>query len=140
MKRLKCQHCGELVDTLYKTGNWYCASCYIGFVVEDSPETKHVSEVRDDDSDVVTETKIFTLKQCAQLAIDAQSACNLSGVVKSFASVTETLWEEARKNNHGTNWVNSHPISKLFAEQITHLTSQTSYMTAHDECDKLTNS
>jgi len=53
-----------------------------------------------------------------QRAIDSQSACNLSGIVKSLARDLDKIWEEARALNKGTNYVNTHPICRLYAEQI----------------------
>lgn len=63
-----------------------------------------------------------TEKELAQLALDVQDACNLSGVVGSFARVTQDLWEIARANNKGTEWVNQHYVSVLFADKIADLT------------------
>lgn len=56
-----------------------------------------------------------------KMAMDSQNACNLSGIVKAFAQVTEELWKEAHHYKLGTDFVNQHPISRLFAEQIAHL-------------------
>ncbi len=53
-----------------------------------------------------------------QEAIDVQNACNLSGVVGSFSRVLTKLWEVP---GAGTEFVNTHPISRLYAEQIAHL-------------------
>lgn len=79
----------------------------------------------------------YTLKQAAQLALDVQDACNLSGVVRSFATVTETLWEEARRLNQGTDFVNRHPISILFSskiESLTHSGSVREFSQAYEAC------
>ena len=57
-----------------------------------------------------------------EFAIFAQSACNLSGIVHSFSEVMHKIWNEAHAQGHGTDWVNRHPIARLYAEQITHLT------------------
>ena len=54
-------------------------------------------------------------------ALDAQSAINLSGVVHEFSRVISEIWDEAHKIGEGTSWVNEHPISRLYAEQIAHL-------------------
>ena len=56
-------------------------------------------------------------------AIDVQDACNLSGVVKSFSLMMGKIWEEARSQSKGTDWVNTHPIAVLFAEKCVHLTT-----------------
>jgi len=65
-----------------------------------------------------------TLQEAAQAALDVQSACNLSGVVNSFAEVTKILWEEARRTGKGTDWVNTHPICWMFSTQIVHLSNR----------------
>jgi len=82
----------------------------------------------------------MTIQQAAQTALDVQDACNLSGVVQSFAKIlTETLWPEARRINEGTDWVNRHPISQLFASKIEDLT-RVNYetMTFSRACDACT--
>ena len=70
--------------------------------------------------------KFVTTANDYQSAIDSQSACNLSGIVRSLAEITDRICEEARANGQGTDYVNRHPICRLFAEQIMHLTSGTS--------------
>lgn len=57
-------------------------------------------------------------------ALDAQSACNLSGIVFSFAQVMQRICNEANAGGHGTEWKNAHPICRLYAEQIVHLTDR----------------
>lgn len=54
-------------------------------------------------------------------ALEVQTAVNLSGVVHSFARATEVLWSEARRLGEGTNWVNEHPISRLFVDKLVSL-------------------
>ena len=71
-----------------------------------------------------------------QKALDAQSACNLSGIVHSFSNILHRVWEEAREQNKGTDWVNEHPICRLFAEQIAHLTRNRDYNEAYDFCQE----
>ena len=63
----------------------------------------------------------MTIQEAAKMALDVQNACNLSGVVRSFAEVTHVLWLEASKLEKGTDWVNQHPISVLFADKIASL-------------------
>ena len=93
-------------------------------------------------------------------AIDVQGACNLSGVVRSFARATEVLeafgratdvlWDVARHYGHATDWVNRHPVCRLFAEQVVWLTAGKSilseghkrdgflsYTEASDYCEKM---
>jgi len=55
-------------------------------------------------------------------AIDIQDACNLSGVVRSMVDVLGKLWNEAHAEHVGTDWVNRHPISVMYADKIASLT------------------
>lgn len=56
-----------------------------------------------------------------QNALDAQSACNLSGIVKQLARDMDQIWEEARAKGEGTDYVNQHPVVRLYIEQMVHL-------------------
>jgi len=80
--------------------------------------------------------KATYLRRCHYVdALAVQSACNLSGIVESFATVLKYIWCDARFHKQGTDYVNQHPISRLYAEQINHLSiamSKGSYMEAHD--------
>jgi hypothetical protein len=69
-------------------------------------------------------------------AIAVQSACNLSGVVYSFARVMDKICRESDKGKHGTDWKNTHAICRLYAEQIYHLTSKKDYSEAYNECEQ----
>lgn len=69
-------------------------------------------------------------------ALLAQSACNLSGIVFEFGETMHRLCREARLQNGDTEWRNQHPICRLYAEQITHLTRPKAYMTAYAECEE----
>lgn len=62
----------------------------------------------------------MTIKQMAQMAIDVQSAVNLSGVVRSFHEITTTM-----RNEHGmdTPTCNHHPVCVMFSAQIAFLTN-----------------
>jgi hypothetical protein len=70
-----------------------------------------------------------------QAALAVQSACNLSGVVISFAEAMKALCAEGLD----TDSRNRHPIAILFATQIAHLTginadeSMTRYSRAYGE-------
>lgn len=63
------------------------------------------------------------IEKHSQTAIDIQSASNLAGVVHTFVNVLTDLWEISRELNEGTDWVNHHPISVLFASKISSLTN-----------------
>lgn len=74
-------------------------------------------------------------------AIDSQSACNLSGIVFSFALVMQRICNESNAGGHGTEWKNHHPISRLYAEQIAYLSGagtptrgENHYHKAYDIC------
>ena len=79
--------------------------------------------------------------QDSQQAIDSQCACNLSGIVLSFARIMERINEDTREL--GGHVRNTHPICRLFAEQICHLSGGGScgdwenYMKAHDICEEM---
>ncbi len=69
-----------------------------------------------------------------EMAEFSQSACNLSGIVHSLDKIVTKLWNEARRDGHGTDWVNQHPIVRLYAEQISHLSSSRDYYEASKIC------
>jgi hypothetical protein len=75
-----------------------------------------------------------------EMAIAAQSACNLSGVVHSFSEVLPRIWEEARQLGKGTEWVNQHPLCILYAEKMHDLVGlclgETSFAEAYEFCLK----
>jgi hypothetical protein len=80
----------------------------------------------------------MTLKQAAQSALDVQTACNLSGVVRSFAEIVAWM----RAEGMDTPTCNRHPVSRLYAEQICHLTGAgmgdtDTYHVASMECERL---
>jgi len=57
-----------------------------------------------------------------QLALDSQTACNLSGLIYSLPKIADEVWEELRANNNGTiPAFREHPVMRLFAEQIAFL-------------------
>ena len=53
-----------------------------------------------------------------QSAIDVQNACNLSGVVHSLSRLLPEVWAEAREQNQGTDYVNTHPIVIMYLNQL----------------------
>lgn len=77
----------------------------------------------------------YTMKQAARLALDVQDACNLSGVVKTFATVLDTLWTDAHERGKGTDWVNTHPVTVLFVNKLESLThSDDRFRHAYEWC------
>ena len=73
-------------------------------------------------------------KQDYEDALMVQSACNLSGVVHSFSEILSRLVKEAQEQGKGTDWINTHPICVLFAEQIKHL-AEGDYFEAYKICE-----
>jgi len=68
-----------------------------------------------------------------QNALRSQSGCNLSGIVHTFSETLPKIWADAREQGKGTEWVNTHPICVLFAEQIKHLAGD-DYSEAYKIC------
>jgi len=64
----------------------------------------------------------MTLDRAFEAALTAQDACNLSGVVFSYAEAMQAVCNEAQRQGKGTDWKNQHPISVLFAGKIASLT------------------
>jgi hypothetical protein len=58
------------------------------------------------------------LSQLAQEALDVQDASNLSGVVQTFVKALEDLWEHAKAEERGTDWVNQHPVTKAYVSKL----------------------
>lgn len=72
-----------------------------------------------------------------QTAMDAQVSCNLSGVVRELSAIMTHIWEEAYEQEKGIEWVNAHPICRLYAERIANLTGVgdlNSYERAYSVC------
>jgi hypothetical protein len=68
------------------------------------------------------ETPYMTVQEAAVNALGVQDGCNLSGIVNTWRSVLiDALWPEARRLHKGTDWVNRHPVNRLFLEQVAHL-------------------
>jgi hypothetical protein len=69
-------------------------------------------------------------------ALFSQGACNLSGIAHELSRVISKVWNEAHEQGHGTEWVNAHPIVRLYAEQIMHLASKREWSEAYKICEK----
>lgn len=54
-------------------------------------------------------------------AMCSQDACNLSGLVHALSEVMPRISAEARERGEGTEYVNNHPIVRLYVEQLQHL-------------------
>ena len=73
-------------------------------------------------------------------AIEVQDACNLSAVVHSMDETMSDLWAMARALGKGTDWVNNHPICRLYASKIAHLTgmfASANTLAFHAEAEEL---
>lgn len=67
-----------------------------------------------------------TERELVKEAWACQDACNLSGVVHSFSRAMARLWQlhnagELEEKTKGTNVINRHIVSKLFAYKIVSL-------------------
>jgi 2-oxoglutarate dehydrogenase complex dehydrogenase (E1) component-like enzyme len=71
------------------------------------------------------------LREAAKDAITVQDACNLSGVVYSWARHMNVICELSHRENQGTDWRNHHPINKLFASKVAALTGVDDVMGAN---------
>lgn len=90
----------------------------------------------------------FHLEEYARIhreAIAVQDACNLAGVVYSFKKAIEILWKHndirriyGEKPN-GTDWVNKHPVCKLYADKIAHLSGAGSFEFIHEAYEEVSN-
>ena len=63
----------------------------------------------------------MTYQQALQTSLDCQDACNLSGVVYSFARAMDAICEQSRTLGHGTEWRNRHPAVTLFVDKLASL-------------------
>jgi len=79
-------------------------------------------------------TKCAVTPEDYRSAAFVQSASNLGAIVHSFSRVMKKIQTDGR--GKGTEWANHHPIARMYAEQIKHLTSNKSYADSYDECDK----
>lgn len=61
------------------------------------------------------------LSQLARDVILVQDACNLKGVIAAFMRARETILDYGGREK-GTEWFNHHPIMRLYASKIHHLT------------------
>jgi hypothetical protein len=53
-----------------------------------------------------------------QAALDAQNACNASGILGTMARVKPRIWSEVRANGGGTQGFNQHPIMVLYTTTL----------------------
>lgn len=72
-----------------------------------------------------------------QMAIDVQSAVNLSGVVRTWSRIMPRIWATVQ----GTKACNEHPINRLFADKCLmlsyNLTYSDAFQAVHAEIERL---
>jgi hypothetical protein len=56
-----------------------------------------------------------------QRAQEARNACNLSGVLFSFAEDMQIICDIANKNGYGTHWKNFHPVVGAYIEALNNI-------------------
>lgn len=82
----------------------------------------------------------MTIQEAAQQALDVQDACNLSGIVFSFAKIMQVICDEATRRGEGTDWKNQHPITVLFVDKLAQLAGVGTFHAAphaYEACKKL---
>lgn len=85
----------------------------------------------------------LTLKQAAQVVIDCQNACNLSGLVHDFPNIVRAVREESDRLCKGTVWINTHPIVVMMVSKLADLSrysygdEQTNFGKAYDACKRI---
>lgn len=84
-------------------------------------------------------------KDLAADAIAVQSACNMIAIVHSLERTIAKI--RAHANNKGTDWVNQHPVVRLFVHQMAYLSCGTlvedgprTYSEDYDLCQKASES
>ena len=67
--------------------------------------------------------RVRSWKELAQVGLDVQNACNLSGVVHTFSEVVSEVRSRMEgEGKAGTDAVNKHPVCLLFSDKIASLT------------------
>ena len=56
-----------------------------------------------------------TTRRIAQQALDCQDACNMRGLSKSFAKMLDEI---DTATGHGTDFINQHPVTKLWIDKF----------------------
>jgi hypothetical protein len=71
--------------------------------------------------EIMTDQQKEKLRRGYEMALLSQGACNLSGLAHSLAYAVELIWHEANEQGQGTDYVNNHPIVRLYVEQMSFL-------------------
>jgi hypothetical protein len=69
----------------------------------------------------MTDEQKGRMQNLYEMALLSQGGCNLSGLAYSLAEAMELVWTEAREQEQGTDYVNNHPIVRLYMEQMSFL-------------------
>ena len=81
----------------------------------------------------MTDEQKGKMKSLYEMALLSQGACNLSGLAYSLAEAMELIWAEAREQGKATDYVNNHPIVRLYMEQMSFL-CQADYSASYKTC------
>jgi hypothetical protein len=84
----------------------------------------------------MTDEQKEKLKRHYEMALFSQGACNLSGLAHSLSNAIELIWLEAKEQGQGTDYVNSHPIVRLYMEQMSFL-CRADYFTSYKTCQEM---
>jgi len=82
----------------------------------------------------------MTYQEAARTALECQDACNLSGVLFSFAEAMHAICEEQQRLGKGTDWKNTNPIVTLYLSKLGSLNRgyyECDYMHASDACEAI---
>lgn len=75
------------------------------------------------------------MKNIYQTALNVQDACNMSGVLFSFAECMKTINEEMRKQGEGEDYRRQHPVVIMFLSKLNSMAeSFDSFSSAYDAC------
>jgi len=83
----------------------------------------------------MTDEQKGKMKSLYQMALLSQGACNLSGLAYSLAEAMELIWQEAREQEQGTDYVNNHAIVRLYMEQMSFL-CRSDYFASYKTCQE----
>ena len=83
----------------------------------------------------MTDEQKGKMKSLYEMALLSQGACNLSGLAYSLAEAMELIWLEAREQGQGTDYVNCHPIVRLYMEQMSFL-CRADYFASYKTCQE----
>lgn len=86
-----------------------------------------------------------TIKIAARNALQCQDACNLSGVLFTFARDMQAVCDESNRLEKGTDWKNQHAVVILYLDKLAQLAGGwirwdgVALSEAIDECTRLSN-